>query len=150
MKANGKVELLSKVQKVNGCWECRGAMSKGGYIFFWFQNRQQYAHRVSWLLFRGPIPEGLCVCHHCDNPRCVRPDHLFLGTHQENILDRDLKQRTVKGENHPHTRLDSYKIIRIRELSKLGESPLSIARQFSVSRSCIYHILHGRVWEHVR
>lgn len=81
-----------KVRKSDGCWEWTARVSPEGYGEFW-DDRNVRAHRFSWSLVNGPIPDGLMVCHRCDNPRCVRPDHLFLGTNRENIRDMMAKGR---------------------------------------------------------
>jgi hypothetical protein len=88
--------LWAKVEKTSGCWNFKGAMTKGyGVIGTSTSGDQDYAHRVSWRLAFGEIPDRLFVCHHCDNPRCVRPDHLWLGTPADNNLDRKQKGRTI-------------------------------------------------------
>jgi len=83
----------SKVQKSDGCWTWAGATWGRGYGAFKHEGRQVYAHRFAWEMAKGPIPAGLFVCHHCDNPLCVRPDHLFLGTHTDNMRDASRKGR---------------------------------------------------------
>ncbi len=83
----------------HGCWEWRAALHEHGYGIMGKGPRSAgliRAHRVSWLLFNGPIPDDLEVLHHCDNPKCVRPDHLFLGTQKDNIHDC-----ISKGRNYP-------------------------------------------------
>lgn len=83
-------------QAPSGCWQWTGAKLKGyGLIRVKSGEPPRRAHRVSWQLFRGPIPAGLHVLHWCDNPSCVQPFHLFLGTHQDNMRDRDAKGRGV-------------------------------------------------------
>jgi hypothetical protein len=86
------------------CWVWTKTLRKG-YGWFYSTSRGIGAHRYSWQLHSGPIPRGMCVCHACDNPRCIRPSHLFLGTRADNNRDRDAKgrQRTVGGDDH-HTR----------------------------------------------
>lgn len=79
----------------DGCWEWQGSRMGGAYGRVHVQRRGRYAHRVAWELTNGPIPDGLVVCHHCDNPPCVRPDHLFLGTVQDNTDDKMRKGRHV-------------------------------------------------------
>lgn len=88
------------VKRSSGCWEWQGYRGKDGYGQLECKVAPGRfapvpAHRVTWEIFRGPIPEGMLVCHHCDNPPCVRPDHLFLGTPADNMHDRDRKGRYV-------------------------------------------------------
>lgn len=85
-----------KVQKSDGCWVWTGATmkSRGGYgAFNVGEHRVKYAHRFSWEIHNGPIPDRMFICHHCDNPKCVRPDHLFLGDHWDNMADATFKGR---------------------------------------------------------
>ncbi|WP_223643966.1 HNH endonuclease [Corallococcus sp. EGB] len=85
-----------KVRKGEGCWEWTLAHLRG-YGVFTANGKHLRAHRVAWELTNGPIPEGVLVCHHCDNPGCVRPDHLFLGSNADNNADRDSKGRQARG-----------------------------------------------------
>lgn len=94
----------SKFEKVDGCWEWMGYRNRTGYggIGVPLSGRnsyfvQRYAHRVSWELYRGPIPDKICVCHRCDNPSCVNPDHLFLGSRKDNTQDMVKKGRHIEG-----------------------------------------------------
>lgn len=93
----GKIapRFWSKVQQGEGCWLWTSNVLKNGYGQFWMGAGlvPEYAHRVAWQLTSGPIPDGLFVLHHCDTPTCVRPDHLFLGTHTDNMRDASRKGR---------------------------------------------------------
>lgn len=86
----------AKVEKGEGCWEWQGARHPHGYGQVRIAGICVFAHRYSWQLANGPIPGGLNVCHHCDNPKCVRPDHLFLGTQRDNLQDMAGKGRASR------------------------------------------------------
>ena len=115
--------FMAKVspEALTGCWLWTGAPSdntkNGLYGRFRVHGAQIRAHRVSWLLHRGEIPENLQVLHHCDNQACVRPDHLFLGTNEDNVADRVAKGRTGwkhrQGDEHPMRKLDEQRVRRV-------------------------------------
>jgi uncharacterized protein (DUF433 family) len=111
------------------------------------------AHRISWELHFGPIPAGMNVCHHCDVRHCVRPDHLFVGTHVDNMQDCLRKGRHVsnipafqRGERHPCAKLTATDVMKIHELRRGGMSGLAIAKMFPVKWQQIYKILRGERW----
>jgi hypothetical protein len=93
--ASTEERFWSKVDRSGTCWLWTASLTKGGYGQFWFPPKRVDAHRASWMIANGPIPAGMCVCHDCDNPRCVRPDHLFLGTKLENTHDIIRKGRPI-------------------------------------------------------
>lgn len=136
------------------CWPWVGYQFKrrGGYGRFFIKERPFYAHRVSYFYHFGVDPLGLCVCHHCDNPVCVNPGHLYLGTDKENTMDKMARGRhrfglpDSRGERHGGAKLTDSDVREIR-LSQLNQRAL--AKKFSVSPATICNILKGRNWSHV-
>lgn len=139
----------SKVDKSDGCWIWKAAALKPpsiGYGVFWYQKRLQGAHRVSWQLSNGPIPRGMFVLHKCDNPVCVNPDHLFLGTQADNMADRKTKGR-FGGLQVPQAKLNEQSVRIIRASNEVG--PV-LAKRFGVTRGVINRIKRHEAWAHVR
>jgi hypothetical protein len=135
------------------CWEWTGTITYKGYGSIGIAGRDVPAHRFSFELHNGPIPEGMLVCHHCDNRCCVNPYHLFLGTHQDNSRDMHAKGRqpyhTGKGERNASAKLTAADVRQIRELYTQGMKQAELARQFRVSCGCIFGIVHHRIWSHI-
>jgi hypothetical protein len=136
-----------------GCWVWCSVTLNTGYGLFrvWPGRRQLLAHRVAWEIAHGPIPAGLQVCHRCDNPCCVRPDHLFLGTHAENSGDMVAKGRSAKGEHTNHTRLTATDVQRMRALYAAGHfaTKSAAAARFGVSIPTAHSVLGRKTWKHV-
>lgn len=143
------------------CWEWRAAKKKEGYGFFgvgcrWDKTkRKMLAHRVSYEIFVGPIPSGMFVCHHCDNPSCVNPDHLFVGTCQDNLRDMTEKGRRAKpprppnllGDLHPSAKLSYPKAKQIRrEYFAGGVSQKDLGKKFKVSQTTIWKVVRDKRW----
>jgi hypothetical protein len=134
-----------KVKRTAGCWVWVGCRATRGYGQFRVNGRNEQAHRVAWLITNGPIRDGLCVLHKCDNRECVRPDHLFLGTNADNTADMMAKGRgkALTGERHPRAKLSWEKVCHIR----CDDRPLSqIARDYAVNQKTIRQIKAGRTW----
>jgi len=154
MNKNDIERFWSRVNKntKNGCWEWVARLNPDGYGEFDCDNRGYRAHRLSWFFKFGEIEKGLNVCHKCDNPKCVNPDHLFLGTQKENVMDMLSKnrQRSHKGTKNNKARLNEEKVSEIKRLRRSGLQYKEIADKFGVSVGCVSHILNGRHWTWVK
>lgn len=144
----------SKVQKTNTCWNWTAFVNHNGYGRFSFKSKPMHAHRFSWELHNGPIPDGLNVLHRCDNPKCVNPSHLFLGTQKDNVKDMVKKNRQSnkmgrKGESHSQNKLNEANIKRIRELYLKSFTQKELAKLFKVSQSQISRIVNNKNWGHI-
>lgn len=142
--------FMGRVRKTSGCWLWRGPRDGAGYGVVRVDGESRRAHRVSWELHRGPIPAGMLVCHRCDNPPCVNPDHLFVGTHGDNQADKVAKGRQARGAAMPNAVLTEPMVVEIRSLISDGElTQQEIAHRFGVSVGAVFSIAHGRGWKHV-
>lgn len=139
----------SKVDKSGGCWEWTAHKDRHGYGRIYKGGRQALAHRVVYELINGVIPDGLCVCHRCDNRSCVRPNHLFLGTNRENIDDMIKKGRMLKGEQHGRAKLTNEEVFQIRNGANSGVKQKTLARDHHVSKQLISRIVNGDLWKHL-
>jgi len=136
--------------QANDCWPWKGFIARNGYGYVSFHRKDMLGHRVSYIVNRGPIPEGMHVCHRCDNPACVNPNHLFLGTHQDNMDDKVRKGRQPRGERNGGVKLSDAQVARIKvELAERTESNNKIARRYGVGRKAIDFIESGRNWAHI-
>lgn len=141
------------VRKTDTCWEWMGRRSKSGYGYFTIRTMTKRitksltwrAHRYSYVLYVGQIPVGLLVCHRCDNPKCVRPDHLFLGTHKDNAQDRDRKGRKHYpiGEDNPMATISNETARIIKTMLKDGRRNMDIVKQLSVPKYIVENIKSG-------
>lgn len=134
----------------NGCWIWLTFKDRPGtYPHMEIEGKQVRAHRLSYELHHGPIPKGQCVCHRCDNPKCVNPEHLFLGTRADNMKDMFAKGRgrAKPRELHPAAKLDQQRVDMIRALHETGKfKKAALAKQFGVSRALISLIVAGKRW----
>lgn len=136
------------------CWPWAGSVNWAGYGTFKFRG-ERGAHRASWVIHFGEIPEGQHVLHRCDNPACVNPHHLFLGTHAENMRDMGIKGRArppapARGPTHHCARLDERKVKAIRERYALGGvRQADLANEFGVSQPVISAVILRKTWKHI-
>ena len=139
------------VRGESDCWEWTAAKN-GGYGVFSLKGKTEVAHRISAEL-AGLEAEGLCVCHHCDNPACVNPAHLFVGSHLDNMRDKMQKGRQKPGRNHGEAnarhKLSEDQVLEIRELGKSGWSRIALAERFVVSSWTISQIINRKIWKHI-
>lgn len=137
-----------KVRKGEGCWEWTGSKDRNGYGRIKSYGIPELAHRISWRLTFGEITNEICVLHHCDNPSCCRPDHLFVGTHKDNSADMWAKGRgnPLRGEQHPRAKLTE-DLVRIIRDSPLGYRQLG--RMYGVHHKNISQIKNRLNWKHV-
>lgn len=140
----------SKVEKTDDCWNWKGCINGSGYGEFAIKRRMKKAHRIAWILTHGPIPRGdgyhgVCVCHRCDNPICVRPDHLFLGTHLDNMRDKVAKNRQGDGGG-PTSGRCKLTVEQVRQIRADTRSQVVIAAEYGMGQSQISRIKRGEHW----
>ena len=146
-----KDRFLKRVSSSEGCWHWTGSLDQNGYGQFRnAKGIRELVHRASWRLFTGTEAGKLCVLHKCDVPRCVNPEHLFLGTQRDNIKDMHSKGRAKQGHLHgsksPNAKLTEELVKMIRNSDK---PVLRLAKENGVSRAVIYDIKQKKTWKHV-
>ena len=163
-------DKLSLFSNTSECWEWPMSKTKAGYGQLPYRvdnsTKLAYAHRASFEIANGPIPDGMCVCHTCDNPGCFNPDHLFLGSHQQNMEDMASKGRTKKGKSYPlgdahwakgrrrevqgsnngNSKLEESDVV---EILRSSDKNVRLAERFGVSQTIISMIKKRKVWTHV-
>jgi len=149
----------------NNCW-LWVASKTGGYGRFRIDGKVRKAHRVSWEIHNGSIPNGLCVLHNCDNPPCVNPGHLWLGTQEENILDMKRKgrgrgptgknqwtnlfpEKLAKGYKHRYSVLTESDVLAIRSADRYRGYQRDLARKYRVPQGNISKIVNYKSWKHL-
>ena len=133
----------------NGCWEWIGCTNSRGYGIFNRDNVPGLSHRFSWEIAYGEIPVGLSVLHKCDNRKCCRPDHLFLGTRADNNYDMVAKGRNIRGNRVKNARLNVEDVLKIRNL-KGTKTHKEMGELFGVSKECVWHVINNRNWKWVK
>lgn len=161
-----------QIQGPSECWPWQGAVFQigMGYGQFQFEGRPHSAHRIAWLLTKGPIPAGSRVLHHCDNPPCCNPVHLFIGSNADNMKDMASKGRArpyrggvfgdrngtrtkpesrPRGEAHPRAVLTESQVLELRRLHREGVRQIDLGRRFGLSRDVVSKIINRRSWKHL-
>ena len=162
-----KLALMPRPGMPTPCLEWTASRRDAGkYGQFGIDGKSYSTHRIAWEIENGKIPDGLCVLHRCDNPICVRPDHLFVGTNSDNSADMVAKGRQntphgprhgththpeshARGSEHPNAKLNETTVVRIFALRSSGRTQQAIADEFGVSQSLIHRVLFGKRWAHV-
>jgi lambda repressor-like predicted transcriptional regulator len=154
----------SKIEKTDGCWIWTAGVDTGGYGQIRIDGRLVMAHRYAYELIVGPFPAGMLACHTCDNPRCVRPDHVFPGTYADNSADMVSKGRQAtgdrhrsrlypevvkRGEAHPKAVLTAEIVAEIRNRRAAGEGVRALGREYGISHNTVVALLQRRSWAHV-
>lgn len=146
-----KERFWSKVNKTDNCWEWKFGVDLDGYGQFYMNKSNNRAHRIAWIFENGQIANNLCVLHRCDNPGCVNPSHLFLGTIKDNVVDMDFKHRRnpIKNEKVWKATLSCDDVVEIRKLRSGGAKLKDLAKKYSVSFQAISAI-HRRInWKNI-
>lgn len=141
--------IYANAHEADVCWEWLGARSNKNYGMISVNGRKRYAHRISWELANGAIPPDMVVCHRCDNPPCVNPAHLWVGTMQDNSRDMAVKGRSRNrpryGRDNNKTKLSDDEVSEIRARWAAGErNKTLLAAEFGVDRSRIYQLIHHK------
>jgi hypothetical protein len=136
-----------KVEKTGGCWLWVGYRNASGYGQLRGDARAVLAHRASWEMANGPIPDGLHVLHHCDTPACVNPAHLYLGDDAANHVDMVVRGRSTRRERNPQARLTQAQVDAIRAAwAQGGITQTALGRRFGVSGACVCLIVNRQRW----
>lgn len=145
-----KLECNSTYDPVSGCIVWQRARLKSGYGRLWHDGELKSTHRWAWMEKNGPIPDGMEVCHTCDNPPCINTNHLFLGTPADNMADRDAKGRLKITHHHGERNGKSKLTDAIVVLIRTDNRPASIwASELGVNKSCIFKVRRREIWRHV-
>ena len=138
----------------SGCWEWTKHLNHCGYGCMTFRNGPKLAHRISYSVFVGDIPDGMNVLHRCDNRKCVNPDHLFIGTQADNVADMLLKGRNksnpARGERTHSAKLTDEAVLTIRSMYVPRKVTLKLlGDMFGVCEAVVHNVVHGKTWRHV-
>ena len=154
-KVESRILAKSHVNPITGCRIWEGSKDANGYGAIHLYDQYLAIHRVAYEIWVSPIPEGKILMHKCDNPSCIEPQHLKIGTTKDNNKDRSLKGRTNRsyGEDNPYSKLTEEAVYEIKTLFKQGitskESRKKLAEKYRVTPECIYAVQMERTWKHI-
>lgn len=137
---------LLAIDPESGCWMWKGyrKTKSAQYGWFWFNGKYEYAHRMAWRIFRGEIPKGLFVCHHCDTPGCVNPEHLFIGSQLDNMRDASNKNRFIGTRRR--------RIFSESEIFAIRKGPGTyeeLSERYHVNKQTIWRIKKGKIYKEI-
>jgi hypothetical protein len=143
--------FFQKIKKTEACWIWTGRKNWKGYGEVKCNNKSYKSHRLSWIIHFGCIPEKMCILHKCDNPCCVNPNHLFLGTHQDNMIDMFQKGRGNRafGTRVTPSKLNEEKVRSLRNDFYSGMKRDDILMKYSISKRAMYLVAKRITWKHV-
>lgn len=150
-RCSDKCSLLDQFKEEDGCWKWTGCNRGNGYGVLRYKGKTESAHRVSYKIFKGEIPEGYVVMHSCDCKLCINPDHLFIGTSKQNSEDMVKKNRQTKqiGEGNSRSVITEKIVLEMRKLRSEGIKIKEIAKQFNVKYFTCLDAVNGRNWQHI-
>lgn len=154
-RAESLDDILARTASAGGCREWQKAITQTtGYGKVRLSGVLMDAHRAAWIAANGPIPDGLYVLHRCDNRRCVNPEHLFLGTHSDNMKDAAAKgrlpQHCLRGTDNPHAKLTEAQVLEVYALAHEGRmTQQQIADAYGIGRRRVGKIKHRLIWKHI-
>ena len=140
---------MCKINKTETCWLWTAALCHFGHGNFWNNGRNVKANRFAYELWKGPIPPDMCVRHTCDEPSCVNPEHLLLGTQQDNMRDKVERNRQAKGEKNGSAKLTEDIVREIRILRGFDFTTAELSNTYKVNKSTILRILSREKWKHI-
>ena len=140
---------VNVIEDGDSCWDWLAATFSNGYGHTW-DNGHKLAHKVSWELCHGEIPDGYVIAHKCDRPVCVRPSHLFMTTQSGNLMDCLYKGRRPVGEEHPNSYLTKRDVLKIRELYSIGGVTYKdLAEKFGTTVAAVGKVIRRDTWNHI-
>lgn len=150
-----KVDIKQRIENrtfysPDGCWYWLGYTNNRGYGLISANGKPNLTHRVNYELLKGKIPTGMLACHHCDNPMCINPDHIFIGTTHDNMQDKVRKGRSSNnlGYNNPNAIVTANQVLEIRSL-KATKTYKEIAKIYGISHHYAWNLVNRKSWKHI-